>query len=72
MPLFEAKPLPALLTAIILVGMRQPVIRPVACNLESQEPIFRLLSGPASDNMSSSGTETSTPHGGVSKEQVRR
>jgi hypothetical protein len=72
MPLLEAKPLPALLTAMVLAGLRQPVIHPPACDLERLGPIF--LSSPASNNMSSSsGTEvSSTSHSGVSREQVRR
>jgi hypothetical protein len=70
MPLPETKPLPALLTAMVLAGLRQPVIRPAACDLERLGPI--LLSSPASDNMSISGTVVSTiPHSGVSREQVR-
>jgi hypothetical protein len=71
MPLLEAKPLPALLTAMVLAGLKQPVISPAACDLERLEPIF--LSSPASNNMSSSGTGVSTTSvSGVSREQVRR
>jgi hypothetical protein len=70
MPLLQAKPLPALLTAMVLAGLRQPVIHPPACDLESLGPIF--LNSPASNNTSSSGTEVSTSHSGVSGEQVRR
>jgi hypothetical protein len=70
MPLLEAKPLPALLTAMVLAGLRQPVIHPAACDLERLGPIF--LSSPASSNMSSAGAEVSTSHSGVSGEQVRR
>ena len=70
MPTLEAKPLPALLTAMILAGLRHPVIHPVACNLESLGQIFR--SSAASVNMSSSGTEVSTCRSGVSREQVCR
>lgn len=60
MPLLETKPLPALLTAMILAGLRQPVIHPAACDLEGLRPIFP--SSPASDNMSGSGAEGSTSH----------
>jgi hypothetical protein len=71
MPLLGAKPLPALLTAMVLAGLRQPLIHPAACDLEGLGPIF--LSSPAGNNMSSSsGTEVSTSHSGVSGEQVRR
>jgi hypothetical protein len=70
MPLLEAKPLPALLTAMVLAGLRKPVIRPVACDLESLGPI--LLNSTARDNMSSSGTEVSSSRSGVSREQVCR
>ena len=73
MPLLEAKPLPALLTAMVLAGLRQPVIHPAACDLESLGSIF--LKSPASNNSnmsSSSGTEVSTSHSEVSREQVRR
>jgi hypothetical protein len=71
MPLLEAKPLPALLTAMVLCGMRHPVIHPVACDLESLGPIL-LLRSTAGDNTSRSGTEVSTSRNGVSREQVRR
>jgi hypothetical protein len=71
MPLLEAKPLPALLTAMVLAGLSQPVIHPTACDLERLGPI--CLSSPANNNMSSSsGTEVSTSRSGVSREQVRR
>ena len=70
MPLLEAKPLPALLTAMVLTGLKQPVIRPAACDLERLGPI--LLRSPASNNTSSSGTGVSTTsHSGVSREEVR-
>jgi hypothetical protein len=71
MPFLEAKPLPALLTAMVLAGLRQPVIHPAACDLEHLGPIF-LSSPEPSNNMRSSGTEVSTSHSGVSREQVRR
>lgn len=69
MPLLEAKPLPALLTAMVLSGLRQPIIHPAACDLEHLEPI--VLSSPASDK-SSSGIGVSASNSGVSREQVRR
>ena len=69
-PLLQAKPLPALLTSLVLAGLKQPVIHPAACDLERLGPIF--LSSSASDNTSSAGTEVSTSHSGVSGEQVRR
>ncbi|KAI0272960.1 hypothetical protein BGY98DRAFT_146429 [Russula aff. rugulosa BPL654] len=68
-PLLEAKPLPALFTAMVLAGLRQPVIHPAACDLERLGPIF--LNSPASNDMSSSGTgDSTTSHSGVSREQV--
>ena len=71
MPLLEAKPLPALFTAMVLAGLRQPIIHPAACDLERLGPIF--VNNPASNDMSSSGTGVSTTsHSGVSREQVRR
>lgn len=70
MPSLEAKPLPALLTAMILAGLRHPVIHPVACDLESLGQILR--SNTSNVNMSTSGTEVSTSRSGVSREQVCR
>ena len=66
----EAKPLLALLTAMVLAGLREPVIHPVACDLESLGQAFP--SSTARDEICSSETDMSTPSSGASSEQVGR
>src|SRR6267154_973672 len=63
----EAKPLLALLTAMVLAGLREPVIHPVACDLESLGQAF--LSSTARDDICSSDTDMSIPSSGASREQ---
>ncbi|KAI9461211.1 hypothetical protein BJY52DRAFT_214579 [Lactarius psammicola] len=64
----EAKPLPALLTAVVLAGLRDPVINPAACELESLGAV--LPSSTTAERRRSSETESVVPGSGVSKEQV--
>jgi hypothetical protein len=68
---FEAKPLSALLTAMILAGLKDPIIHPVACDLRSLGQ--DLLNRPIEDSISSSATDvaSSLTGSGASKEQVR-
>src|SRR6266850_1401542 len=67
---FEAKPLSALLTAMILAGLKDPIIHPVACHLGSLGQ--DLLSRPIEDSIRSSETDVSSSLSGASREQVRR
>ncbi|KAH9057435.1 hypothetical protein EDB87DRAFT_1686276 [Lactarius vividus] len=65
----EAKPLPALLTAMILADLRDPLLLPAACELESLGPV--LPSGTTTtERRRFSGTEAVVPDSGVSQEQV--
>ena len=66
----EAKPLLALLTAMVLAGLREPVIRPATCDLESLGQVF--LGSTARDDICSSETDMSIPGSGASREQVGR
>jgi len=73
MSFLEAKPLLALFTAMVLAGLKQPVIHPVVCDIGILGSIPLPVSSPAGDNISSSGTEFPTSHNSeVSREQVRR
>ncbi|KAI9458404.1 hypothetical protein BJY52DRAFT_429832 [Lactarius psammicola] len=67
-PDLEAKPLPAIITAMVLAGLRPPVINPAACELESLEPV--LPSSTTAEHRRSSETETVVPGSGVSNERV--
>ena len=64
----ETKPVLALLTAMVLAGLRDPVIHPVSCDIES---LGQGLSNAIRDGMRPSETEY-IPRGGASGEQVRR
>jgi hypothetical protein len=66
----EAKPLSALLTAMILAGLKDPIIDPAACDLGSLGQDF--LSRPIEDSIRSSETEVSSSLSGASREHVRR
>jgi hypothetical protein len=64
------KPLIALLTAMVLAGLRDAVIRPISCDLESLGQV--LLSGAVTKSVRSSETGVIVRSSGASKEQVRR
>lgn len=64
----ETKPLLALLTAMVLAGLKDPIIHPVACDIES---IGQGLSSTVRDSIRPSETEY-TPRGGASGEEVRQ
>jgi len=68
MPSLETKPLLALLTAMVLAGLRNSVIHPEACDIES---LGQGLSSTVKDSMRSSETEDAQ-HGGTFGEHVRR
>lgn len=65
----EIKPLPALLTAMVLAGLADAVIHPVACDLESLGPI--LLSSVVTKSGRSIETGVPALTTGASREQVR-
>ncbi|KAI9440840.1 hypothetical protein H4582DRAFT_1499944 [Lactarius indigo] len=65
----EDKPLPALLTAMILAGLRDPLLFPAACELESLGPVLPS-STTTTERKHFSGTETVVPGSSVSQEQV--
>jgi len=64
----ETKPFLALLTAMVLAGLRDPVIHPVACDIGS---LGQGLSSTVRDGIRSSETGHA-PRGGASGEQVRQ
>lgn len=68
-PDLEAKPLPALLTAMILADLRDPLLFPAACDLESLGPVLPS-STTTTERRRFSGTETVVPGSGVSQERV--
>lgn len=72
MPLLEAKPLPALLTAVVLAGLKEPLIYPAVCDLERLGPIFPSSLACASGSGDNCRTGVSASHSEASREQVRR
>lgn len=64
----ETKPLLALFTAMVLAGLRDPVIHPVACDIGF---LGQGLSSKVGDRIRSSETER-VPRGGASGEHVRQ
>lgn len=64
----ETKPLLALITAMVLAGLRDPVIHPVACEIGS---LSQGLRSTVKDSIRSSETGDA-PRGGASGEQVRQ
>ena len=69
-PDLEAKPLLALLTALVLAGLWHPLILPAPCGPEILRPV--LPSSVASNHRYSSETEGVVPSCGVFEERVRR
>ncbi|KAH8991727.1 hypothetical protein EDB92DRAFT_650621 [Lactarius akahatsu] len=68
-PDLETKPLPALLTAMILADLREPLLFPTACDLESLGPVLPI-STTTTERRRFSGTETVVQGSGVSQERV--
>jgi hypothetical protein len=71
-PSLDTKPLPALLTAMVLAGLRHPVIHPAACDLGSLGPAFlSFLNSTTGDRLRPFEVGVATLQSCVSREQVR-
>lgn len=66
----ETKPLPALLTAMVLAGFKHPIIHPVACDLGSLGLGSVLQRSTVRDDSRSPEMEAFPPRSGAFEEQV--